>query len=478
MRLMLTSLEELIEDVRSQGYLAQADLELALCLVGVAPTREKIRRDVLAYAINLFNLGCTPGVSATVVAEWLEPANRPDVLQGVPVDEVFGADAEHNRELLLGQLKGEVERLRAEADRLAREVDGPRLAAVLDRASIPIDEAARRLTRSHAEARTTYHRASSALWPMLEREKEEGSAESFGDDGDGGDDADEAGDAPGAGAAALAEAASAADLRGGGTGPAVAPVSAVPVPVTWEEAKGSQNEPEDMSGTLAQRGNEPEGSVEGRPSGPERQNGVFSPAPALENTPSEAPVEGRGSEGEGDAVTRVAQPAPESVAAAPVPACPEEAKVSQNEPEDAPDALAQRVDESGDSVEGRPSATERQNGVLSLAPALENRLSEAPVEGRGSEGEGDDPGVAARPLPRWVTMVPLSASRRPDGFLTKDEEEAKNGSDQVVDSGASSVAERTRGPGRQNGVSSPAQALQEPPFWDGSDPKNNNRQSV
>ena len=174
MRLMLTCLEELIEDVQSQGYLAQDDLELALCLVGVAPTREKIRRDVLAYAINLFNLGCTPGASATVVAEWLEPENRPDGLQGVAVDEVFGADAGHNRELLVGELEGEVERLRAEADRLAREVDGPRLAAVLDRASIPIDEAARRLTRSHAEARTTYHRASSALWPMLEREKEEG----------------------------------------------------------------------------------------------------------------------------------------------------------------------------------------------------------------------------------------------------------------------------------------------------------------
>ena len=157
---MITCLEELIEDVQSQGYLAQDDLELALCLVGVAPTREQIRRDVLAYAINLFNLGCTPGVSATVVAEWLKPENRPDVLRGVPIDEFFGADAGQNRELLVGELEGEVERLRAEANRLAREVDGPRLAAVLDRASIPIEKAARRLTRSHAEARTTYHRAS------------------------------------------------------------------------------------------------------------------------------------------------------------------------------------------------------------------------------------------------------------------------------------------------------------------------------
>ena len=138
----------------------------------------------MAYVINLYNLGCTPGVSSTVVAEWLKPENRPDVLQGLPVDEVFGSDADHNRELLVGQLEGEVERLRAEADRLAREVDGPSLVAVLERAAILTEKAARRVTRSHAEARTTYHRASSALWPMLEREKEEGSPESVGDDDD------------------------------------------------------------------------------------------------------------------------------------------------------------------------------------------------------------------------------------------------------------------------------------------------------
>ena len=218
-RLMITCLEELIEGVRNQGYLPQVDLELALCSVGVVPTREQISRDVVAYAINLFNLGCTPGVSSTVVAEWLKPENRPDVLRGLPADEVFGADADHNRELLVGQLEAEVERLRAEADRLAREVDGPSLAAVLERAAIPTEKAARRLTRSHAEARTSYHRASSALWPMLEREREEGSPPSV-------DDADEAGDAPRAGAAAVAEAAAEADVPGAGTEPVLEPVSA------------------------------------------------------------------------------------------------------------------------------------------------------------------------------------------------------------------------------------------------------------
>ena len=218
-----------------------------------------------------------------------------------------------------------------------------------------------------------------------------------------------------------------------------------------------QIEPEATAGALTQGVDDPEGSVERRPSGPDRQNGVFSPVPAPENTPSEARVEWGGSEGEGDASTRGAQAAPEWVAAVPVPVRREEAKVSQNEPEDSAGALAQRSDDSRGSVEGRPSATERQNGVLSPAPALKNTPSEALVEGRGSEGEGGDPSVAARPLPQWVTMVPLSASRRADSFLTEDEEEAKKGSGQVIDSGESSVDGRPPGPGRHNGVSSPIQ---------------------
>ena len=161
--------------------------------------------------------------------------------------------------------------------------------------------------------------------------------------------------------------------------------------------------------------------------------------------------------GGGRPTSRVAQPAPESVAAVPVPACQEEVKVSQNEPEDSAGASAQRVDAPEDSVAGRPPASDRQNGVFSPAPALKNTPSRGPVEERGSEGEEGDPSIAARPLPGWVTMVPLSASRRADSFLTEDEEEAKKGPGQVIDSGESSVDGRPPGPGRHNGVSSLAQ---------------------
>jgi len=303
-RLMIRSFEELIEGVQSQGYLPQDDLELVLCLFGIAPTRENIRQNALAYLVSVTNLGCTPAVSSSVVAERLKPENRPDEFRDLPVDEVFGSDADHNRELLVGQLELEVERLQAVADRLEREVDGPRLRAVLERAAILTEEAARRVTRSHAEARATYHRASSALWPMLEREKEEGPPESAGGD----------------------------DAANEATGPVSEPVSAGPVSAGRDEASGSQIEPEDPSGAGAQMVDESEGSVEGRPSGPERQNGVFSPTPTVENTPSEAPVEGRGPEGESVHTSRGAQPVPESVAAAPVSACREEAIASQIEP--------------------------------------------------------------------------------------------------------------------------------------------------
>ena len=201
------------------------------------------------------------------------------------------------------------------------------------------------MTRSHAEARASYHRSSTALWPLLERENDEGLSESAGDDDD-----NEA------------------------TEPAIEPISAGPVSAGRDQPSGTQNEPEDLADALAQTADESEGSVEAQPSGPERQNGVFSPPPTLENTPSEARAEGGGSEGE------------------------------------------------------------------SIHTSVE-----APA--------------------RVATLVPLSACRRADSLLTEEDEKAKNGSDQVVDSGECPVAGRPPGAGRHEGDSRPAQAVPEPPFW-------------
>ena len=117
--------------------------------------------------------------------DWLRPENRPDVLQEFPEDKIFGPDADDNRERLVAELEGDFDDLRALEARLTREVDRPALAAALKRVSILSDQDARRVARSHSEARTTYHRATSALWPMLDREKEEGLAGPASDESDG-----------------------------------------------------------------------------------------------------------------------------------------------------------------------------------------------------------------------------------------------------------------------------------------------------
>ena len=66
----------------------------------------------MAYLISLLNMGCTPGASSTVIAEWLRLENRPDVLQEFPEDKIFGPDADDNRERLVAELEGELDDLR------------------------------------------------------------------------------------------------------------------------------------------------------------------------------------------------------------------------------------------------------------------------------------------------------------------------------------------------------------------------------
>ena len=75
---------------------------------------------------------------------------------------------------LVAEFEREIERLRTVEERVTREIDLPRLVPILRRASILTEADARRVARSHSEARTTYHRASKDLWPMLDREREEG----------------------------------------------------------------------------------------------------------------------------------------------------------------------------------------------------------------------------------------------------------------------------------------------------------------
>ena len=162
----------LIEKVRSCGYLPQEDLRRAICLRGDLSPEAPIRRNAMAYMVNINNLGCTPDVPAADIEEWLAPAIRPEDLRGWTRAQVIGADADDCRRWLVRYFEDMIKYLDEEEQRIREEVDEPSLKAALDRASILNDKDARRLGRSHGDARTTYHRATKDLWPMLKLEQQ------------------------------------------------------------------------------------------------------------------------------------------------------------------------------------------------------------------------------------------------------------------------------------------------------------------
>ena len=176
--------QELIQEVQNQGYLSEDSLNWAVRLYGFTPTPEKICGDLNTYIISLYNLACTPGVGPDVIDQWLEPAHRPEVLRDKQRAEFMGDDAQDCRELLVAELEFELERLESEEVRLARDVDGPSLEAVLDQASILTEAAARRVARSQGESRASFHRALPQLYRTLDRDEEKGAPEPVSSDDD------------------------------------------------------------------------------------------------------------------------------------------------------------------------------------------------------------------------------------------------------------------------------------------------------
>ena len=170
---LFDSFEGLIDEVRTWGHLPPNLAEIALQLCGCTPEPASIRDNPLAYTIQINNLGCTPGVSASDIDSWLEPANRPAALGHRPRHEVMGTGPGECRERLLRLLEVERDRLRDMEERVTREVDHPSLLEALDRASILTEETARRLARSQSEARTTFHRAWKDLVKVLAADRED-----------------------------------------------------------------------------------------------------------------------------------------------------------------------------------------------------------------------------------------------------------------------------------------------------------------
>ena len=102
---LFDSFEALIDAVRNWGYLPPNLAEIALQLGGCTLEPESIRANLLAYTIQINNLGCTPGVPAAVIDSWLEPARRPAALGDRPRQEVMSSNPGECRERLLRALE-------------------------------------------------------------------------------------------------------------------------------------------------------------------------------------------------------------------------------------------------------------------------------------------------------------------------------------------------------------------------------------
>jgi hypothetical protein len=325
---------------------------------------------------------------------------------------MMGRDATENRELLISALEDQVDRLRAEDERVSQEVDWPSLASVMKKASILTEDDARRVTRSHAEARATFHRASKDLIPALERDQESHLAEPTTGEGEHADDqaegegestavteADGPADEP---AAVVVEEGAALEAGGdpaerlgpeaqgdalpGSDQPTRSWFEVVPMSACRREGWRSQNEPENRVDASAQVVEKPMSSVDLGPAAPSPQNGVLSGAPALPETPRGPASSPGGAAGPGAARTNTYysavgrhQPASKTAPLRSVTGgTPARGEDSRNEPENRTVTSAQSVVAKTSSVADRPAEPGRQRGVPNAArtPAAGNPKSE------------------------------------------------------------------------------------------------------
>ncbi len=166
-----------IDIIKNKGHFTQEEIDQVIRLEGIAPMPETITRHVTAYLLYTYHLGCVPAVSADELAAWVAPANRPEALRDLAHGEFVPPDAEWAVSVLMDTIGDQIELLKAEKDRIWDEEDGPSLQRKLEGASILTEEAARRVTRSHAESRTTFHRYWTALNKTLKTDAEEGTAD-------------------------------------------------------------------------------------------------------------------------------------------------------------------------------------------------------------------------------------------------------------------------------------------------------------
>jgi hypothetical protein len=157
-----------------RGALCPSDRDEAIWLQGDSAESEALASSPTAYRTRLLNLLSYDHPNEKTLAWLLEPAQRPDTLEGV-----YRAGAlpgrEQAREQLRQILREQEARFREEGQWLAEHIDGPARAEAPGRAVLIQDpERARLYLRYSAEARTGFDRAWGSFQKALECDRAEG----------------------------------------------------------------------------------------------------------------------------------------------------------------------------------------------------------------------------------------------------------------------------------------------------------------
>jgi hypothetical protein len=149
--------------ITTRGCFTPQEMNMGVRLMGVKPALETVCQHQDAFLFMLWSLFINPAAPAGMIDSLLDPANRPAGLADATREELL-PDVASVREQLIRWIDGELAGLAALAERVAREVDGPELARVLNPAALVIDpEKAKRFERAQKNYQSTFYRAHAAL---------------------------------------------------------------------------------------------------------------------------------------------------------------------------------------------------------------------------------------------------------------------------------------------------------------------------
>jgi hypothetical protein len=156
--------------IRQRGFLSPHEWVTGVRLMGVLPTTDAVGQHQDSFLFTLWSARCNPATPAGMIETLLQPAYRPAGLEDLGRDELL-PDPAACREQLTRCVDHVLTELRARADRVAREVNGPELARLLKPADVVLDpDKAKRFDRARSNYRSTYYPALKALESRREAE--------------------------------------------------------------------------------------------------------------------------------------------------------------------------------------------------------------------------------------------------------------------------------------------------------------------